>query len=138
LTDTSGMSAEEIVRLAYDLVETTGDIDQFLAVFAEDAELEESSWLPYGGVHRGKAAIKATILKIMTEHWRDFPIVINGYTSDAELVIVDLTLTATGGKTGKTASFKVLEMWRVRDGQVVWLRPVYGDYSQIRAALALD
>jgi len=138
MTDTTGMSAEEVVRLAYELVEKTGDIDQFLAVFADDAVLEESSWLPYGGEYRGKEAIKATITSIMTSHWRDFSIVINGYTSDAELVIVDLTLTATGNKTGKTASFKVLEMWRVRDGKVVWLRPVYGDYVQIREALALD
>jgi ketosteroid isomerase-like protein len=137
LTDTTGLSAEEVVRLAYDLVEKTGDIDQFLAVFADDAVLEESSWLPYGGEHRGKPAIKETITRIMTGHWRDFTIVINGYTSDAEMVIVDLTLTATGSQTGKTASFRVLEMWKVLNGKVVWLRPVYGDYGQIREALAL-
>lgn len=131
-------SAEQIVRDAYDIVEKTGDIDKFLEDFSDDAELVESAWLPYGGVHRGKAKIRETITQIMTQHWSAFEIVINGYTSDDEYVLVDLTLTATGGKTGKSVEFPIVEMWRIVDGKIVWLRPVYGDYAKVRAALALD
>lgn len=137
MTNAATRSAEQIVRDAYDIVEKTGDIDKFIQDFSEDAELVESAWLPYGGVHRGKASIRDTILQIMTQHWRDFSVVINGFTSDDEFVLADLTLTATGSKTGKQAHFRVVEMWRVIDGKVVWLRPVYGDYGQVREALAL-
>lgn len=131
-------SAEQIVRDAYDIVEKTGDIDAFLQDFSEDAELAESAWLPYGGVHRGKAQIRETITQIMTHHWRDFSIVIDRYMADDEFVLVDLTLTAVGNKTGKQAKFPIVEMWRVVGGKVVWLRPVYGDYDQVRDALALS
>ena len=39
---------------------------------------------------------------------------------------------------GKQAKFPIVEMWRVVGGKVVWLRPVYGDYDQVRDALALS
>lgn len=131
-------TAEHIVREIYETYAATGSVEEFFKNFAEDAVLEESSWLPYGGSYRGKAAIGETVGQIMTQHWRDFDIVINGYTGDAELVAVDLTLNAVGNKTGRSVSFKIIELWRVENEKVVWLRPIYGDYDQIREALALS
>ncbi len=130
-------TAEQVVRETYDAVERTGSIDEFLKTFADDAVLEESAWLPYAGSYRGKAAIKQAVEQIMTHHWRDFDARVNSYTADAELVSVDLTLTATGNKTGKRVSFTVLELWRVENGKVTWVRPIYGDYAKVREALDL-
>jgi ketosteroid isomerase-like protein len=130
-------TAEEVVREIYEGYAATGSVEDFFRNFADDAVLEESSWLPYGGSYRGKAAIGEAVGQIMTQHWRDFDIVINGYTGDAELVAVDLTLSAVGNKTGKPVKFKIIELWRVENGKVTWLRPIYGDYKQIREALDL-
>ncbi len=137
---TPARTARQVVFDSYDRVRKTGDIDQFLADFAEDAVLEESEALPegYGGQHHGKPAIRATITRIMNEFWKDFSFIIEKTVSDDEFVIVYGRFSATGPKTGKTVSFPLMEMWRVKNGKVVWMRPVYGDHGQIFDAWALS
>lgn len=130
-------TARQVVFDAYDGVRATGDLDVFLKDFADDAVLEESDALPegYRGRHHGKPAIKATITRIMNEFWKDFSFIIEKTVSDDEYVIVSGLFSATGPKTGKKVSFPLMEMWRVRDEKVVWMRPVYGDHAQIADAL---
>lgn len=129
-------TARQVVFDAYDAVRKTGDIDAFLADFADDAVLEESEAFPeaYRGRHHGKPAVRATITRIMNEFWKDFSFIIEKTVSDDEYVIVYGTFSATGPKTGKKVSFPLMEMWRVVDEKVVWMRPVYGDHAQIAEA----
>lgn len=129
-------TARQVVFDAYDNVRKTGDLDLFLADFADDAVLEESEAFPegYRGRHYGKPAVKATIQRIMGEFWRDFSFIIEKTVADDEFVIVFGKFSATGAKTGKKVEFPLMEMWRVQDEKVVWMRPVYGDHAQIAEA----
>jgi len=128
-------TARQVVFDAYEGAKA-GNLEVFLADFAEDAILEESEAFPegYRGQHHGKDAVRATIKRIMTTFWRDFSFVIEKTVSDDEFVIVYGRFSATGPETGKRVSFPLMEMWRVKDEKVVWMRPVYGDHAQIAEA----
>jgi hypothetical protein len=128
------MSVEQdnlaVVRGAYDRY-YAGDLDGFFAVFADDVELHEADSLPYGGVYKGIESFKKGI-GIMFDAWRDLHFDIEQFTAGGELVIIYMQLRATGKTTGKTFSFPVAEVWRLCEGKVVEMRPIYWDTHRAR------
>jgi len=114
-----------LVKKAYDML-GKNDIPGFFALFAADAELHEAPSLPYGGVYRGLAAVQRGS-KLVFNAWKDFTYEVLQYTAGGDLVIVHVMICGVGKNTGKSFSMPIAELWRVKDGKVVELRPFYYD-----------
>jgi hypothetical protein len=107
----------------------SGDIDGFFSVFDEHVELHEADSLPYGGTYKGIEHVKKGISK-MFNAWDGLEFKIEEFTAGGELVIVYMQLLASGKTTGKTFSFPVAEIWRIRNSKVVEIRPIYWDTAK--------
>jgi uncharacterized protein len=132
---TQTRSARQIVENTYAALLERGDMDEFMADFADDAELIEVESLPYGGRFRGKAAIKGAMLNLLT-YWSDLSYVIERIVDSTDCVIAQGTFAAKGAKSGIAVSFPLAEVWTVKDGQITELLAIYGDTKQVVDALA--
>jgi uncharacterized protein len=112
-----------------------GEIDEFFGMFDENVELLEAASLPYGGVYRGRETVRKLIMTVTTV-WNDISLDIKTITSGDDYVIAYGQFSATSAKTGVSVSFPLAEVWRFREGRVIYLHPVYGDVQLASAALA--
>jgi uncharacterized protein len=117
-----------IVKAAYAAM-AKGDFEGFLANIGDDTEFHEAASLPYAGTYRGRTEI-ARGAKLMFGSWEDFTFNIMQYLSGGDLVVVHLMISGIGRKTGKSFSMPIMEMWRIRDGRVIELRPFYWDTAR--------
>lgn len=124
----------DIVKAAYEAMLGRGDLDGFLAFFAEDGVLLEADSLPYGGRHTGAAAIRTALLQVM-DSYSAFSFEPDVFATSGEWVIAYGTFSVTARETGKSVSFPLAETTRVVDGKIKLIHPVYGDTAAILAAL---
>ena len=129
-------SARQVVDDAYAALFERGDLEGFLADFDDNSEMIEADSLPYGGTYRGKDAIRAAIQQVIGEYWNDFAYDIESVVYGDEYVMAYGRFSAVGKKSGKKVSFPLTEVWRIRDGRVRLVHPVYGDTKQAAEALA--
>lgn|ERR1700722_18731348 len=125
-------SAKQIVDEAYAALLTKGDIDGFLAHFDENSELIEAESLPYAGHYHGKDAIRGLVQSLFT-YWKDVDYDIERTVFDDEYVVVYGRLNWTSVKNDKRISVGLAEVWKIREGRVLRLHPIFGDTK-----LALD
>ena len=129
-------SARQVVDDAYAALFERGDLEGFLADFDDNSKMIEADSLPYGGTYRGKDAIRAAIQKVVGEYWSDFAYDIESIVYGDEYVMAYGCFSAIGKKNEKKVSFPLTEVWRIRDGRVTLVHPVYGDTKQAAEALA--
>lgn len=132
----STKTARQVVDDAYAALFERGDLEGFLADFDENSEMPEAEALPYGGTYRGKDAIRAAIQKVIGEYWDDFAYDIESIVYGEEYVMAYGRFSATARTSGKAVSFPLAEVWRIRNGRVALVHPVYGDTKQAADALA--
>jgi ketosteroid isomerase-like protein len=128
-------SARQVVDQAYAALFKENDLDGFLRDFDDESELVEASSLPYGGVFRGRAAIKASILKVFG-YWSTFSYDIESIVYGDEYVIAYGYFRATSTRTGKKIDMPLSEVWRIRDGKVRMCSPIYSDTHAAIEALS--
>lgn len=119
-------SARQIVDDAYVALFENGDLDGFLNDFDENSVMIEPVSLPYGGTYRGKDQIKAAIQNVFN-YWNGFSYEIESIVYGDEYVMAYGRFSAASAKSGKKVSFHLTEVWRIRNGRVVLVHPVYGD-----------
>lgn len=119
-------SAREIVDDAYAAILGRGDLDGFLADFAEDSVMVEAESLPYGGTFTGPAAIKAAITSVF-DYWTGFSYTIEHIVYGDEYVMAYGEFKATSTKTGRSVAMPLAEVWRIADGKVKMVSPIYSD-----------
>jgi len=119
-----------VVKKAYEALTNNLGMDVFLSHFAPDAEIHEAPSLPYGGVYKGMEMLPTGMAAIFTA-FEDFRFNILNFLTGDDLVVVHLMLTGRGKKTGKTFSMPLMEMWRIRDGKVIEVRPFYFDTARV-------
>ena len=117
-----------IVKAAY-AASAKGDWDKFFAGVTDETEFHEAPSLPYAGTYRGKADIMRGTKQVFGA-WEDFSYQIMQYTAGGDLVVAHIMISGIGRKTGKSFSMPIMEMWRLRDGKVVELRPFYWDTAR--------
>lgn len=125
-------TAKQIVEDAYSALLDHHDIEGFLTDFDENSVLIEAESLPYGGRYDGKAAIRGLVQKLFT-YWKDVSLDVERTVYDDEYVVVYGRLSWTSIKNEKHVTVGLAEVWRVVNGRVTLLHPVYGDTK-----LALD
>lgn len=122
-----------VIKKAYELF-FGGEIDRFFEIFDDDVELIEADGLPYGGIYRGKETVREAILSVLS-NWEKMTLDLDVIAAEGDYVIGYGTFAATALKTGKRVSFRLAEVWKLRNGRVVMLNPVYGDTKQASEAL---
>ena len=129
-------TARQVVDDAYAALFGRGDLEGFLGDFDDGSEMIEAESLPYGGVYRGKDAIRGAIQSVLSEYWEGFSYEIESIAYGDEYVMAYGCFGATGKRSGKKVSFPLTEVWKIKDGKVALVHPVYGDTKQAADALA--
>lgn len=132
---TATKSARQIVDDAYAAILGRGDVDGFLVDFADDAVMVEAASLPYGGTFTGPAAIKAAIVRVF-DYWTDFAYTVEHIVHDDSWVMAYGEFSATATKSGTRVAFPLAEIWRIENGRVKMVTPIYSDTKQALDALA--
>lgn len=124
----------DIVKASYEAMLDRGDLEGFLAFFAEDGVLLEADSLPYGGRHTGADAIRVALLQVV-ECFSAFSFKPDIFATSGEWVIAYGTFSVTARKTGRSVTFPLAEATHVVDGKIKLINPVYGDTAAILRAL---
>ena len=134
-----GKQEEDNVALVKSFYEhlANGDRDGAYAnVMAEDCVLHEADSLPYGGVYHGRPLMK-DVLRNVVARFDEFEVEIRNYLAGGDEVVVHLHLAGVGRESRKPFSMPVMELWRIRDGKVVEMRPFLYDAAAMAKALAV-
>lgn len=123
----------QTIKNAYALF-FAGDLDGFFSMFDENVEMIEAETLPYGGVFRGRENVRNAVVTV-TKLWDNINLDIHVLTAGDDYVIAYGQFSAVARSTGRKATFPLAEVWRLRNGKVVFLNPVYGDTAVACAAL---
>ena len=78
-----------------------GDVPAVLGAFADDIEWFESEGMPYGGLHRGGAAVAQNVFGPITEDVEGFAVTPEELIGSGETVAAVVRYTGTGKATGK-------------------------------------
>ncbi|PTB21736.1 hypothetical protein C9I57_03560 [Trinickia symbiotica] len=123
----------QIVKDAY-AANARGDRQGFTASFTAETEIHEAASLPYGGVHKGIDSF-SRLMGLVKEHFSNPKFTQHKMIADGDDVILVGELTITGRKSGKTISFRMVEIWTIVDGKTRKLEVIYGDTAAaLRAA----
>jgi len=128
-------SAVKLVEDAYEVLLKNGNLDAFCDYFDDETVMHEATSLPYGGTYKGREAIKAGIQNVFG-YFSAFGYDVHQITSGGDYVIAYGTFSATSAKSGKSVSFPLAEVWKIVDGRVKLVEPVYFDTKAVADLLA--
>ena len=114
-----------LVKTAYE-AGARGDWDTFFANVTDETLFHEAPSLPYGGIYRGRADIQRGS-QLVVACWENFQFKVLNYMAGGDVVVAHVLISGVGRKTGKSFSMPIMELWRIKDGKVVELRPFYWD-----------
>jgi hypothetical protein len=100
----------------------SGDVQGLMSHLADDVEVHEPEYLPYGGVYRGKEEFVGLLGKIV-DYMDVTKLTVHYLVADGARVIA--VLGAPDAKTGQLNHFA--EQSTLRDGKVVEMRLFYYD-----------
>lgn len=113
-----------------------GDLEKWFSYIDDRSALIEVDSLPYGGEHRGVAAIRTAIDQIL-QCWDDGRFDIEEIYSSEHSAIAYGVMHWTARATGQRISFHLCERWTFNGRKVGEVVPVYGDTALVRTALGL-
>lgn len=104
----------------------SGDLDTVRQLASPDMELHQGNGLPYAGVYRGAEGF-IEFLGVFGETYeierlepvRNFP------GEDPEWVASELVFAGTLRASGKRFESSLVEVWHIREGKVLSIRPHY-------------
>jgi steroid delta-isomerase-like uncharacterized protein len=139
------MSAQDNMQLARTVYEafSRGDLEAGLAYAAEDVEVV---LIPFGLTFHGRDGF-SQFMHGFKDAFPDLAIIVGNQVADDDQVVSEFTATGTHRgplmtpagaipPTGRTVTFTVCEVWRVRDGRLVSLRN-YQDAAGIMQQLGV-
>lgn len=135
MLDATTKTARQVVDDAYEAILGRGDIDGFLVDFAPDGTLVEAASLPYGGTFTGPAAIKAAMIRVF-DYWTDFSYTVEHIVYGEEWVMAYGEFAATATISGTRVTMPLAEIWRIENGRVKMVSPIYSDTKMAIDALA--
>jgi uncharacterized protein len=123
-----------VVKRFYQYLADNDRDGAYANVLAEDCVLHETGVLPYGGVYRGRELMKQTLAGVIAG-FDDFACEIRNYLAGGDEVVVHLEISGVGRISRKPFKVPIMELWRIRGGKVVELRPFLYDAAAIADAL---
>ncbi|MCB2077848.1 MAG: nuclear transport factor 2 family protein [Novosphingobium sp.] len=133
-----GKQEEENVAIVKRFYQYLADGDRdgaYKNIMAEDCVLHEAASLPYGGIYHGRDHMK-DVLASVTGRFDEFEVEIYNYLAGGDEVVVHLRIAGVGRVSRKPFDTPIMELWRIRDGKVIEMRPFLYDAPQVIAALA--
>lgn len=123
-----------VVKRFYEYLDR-GDRDGAYAnVMAEDCILHEAPALPYGGVYEGRDLMKQTLAGVIA-NFDEFEMEIYNYLAGGEEVVVHLGIRGVGRISRQPFETSIMELWRIRDGKAVEMRPFLYDAQSLISAI---
>lgn len=113
--------AADVVQGIYDAFRR-GDMPAVLGAMAEDIEWHEAEGGPYGGVHRGPAAVVENVFGPVGEDVADFAATPEELIASGDTVVVVARYTGTGTAGGNTLDLQAVHIWDVGGAEVVRFR----------------
>lgn len=124
----------KIVRGVYEAAKQ-GDLAAGLAVLDPSFVLHEADSLPYGGSYHGPEGF-AQGFGTIVQHLGPFEFELeNVLGAGDEHVLVLIHIWGTAPATGKAYDMNIAELWKLRDGKAVELRPYYWDTAKLLESL---
>ena len=99
-----------------------GDVPAVLAAMTDDIEWHEAAGMPYGGVHRGPAAVAEKVFGPQIEDIPDFAVTPEQLIGSGDTVAAVVRYTGTGKATGAKLDLNAVHVWDVRDGKIARFR----------------
>jgi ketosteroid isomerase-like protein len=111
-----------------------GDIDDVLSILDDDVVVHEAPSVPYPGDHRGKAAF-LKLAEAFNECWDlQTPLDLQVLPAGDDRVIGLVQFDAIARATGTLLTFKLAEIYTVRDGKITDLVVHYWDTHAMHEA----
>lgn len=124
-----------LIKTFYEYLANDDRDSAYAHLVAEDCVLYEADVLPYGGVYRGRDVMKDA-LKGVIARFDEFEFKIFNFLASGDEVVVHLQIKGIGRDSRKPFQIPILELWRIRDGKIVELRPFLYDAAALADALA--
>lgn len=132
------MDSETIVKSIYQFM-LRGDTAAAFELVDPRFVVREAESLPYGGTFEGYEGFQR-LLGAVFQTWKDAQISLKEIVGRGERVFALLDLKGKLGGSDEIVALEVVEIWTVRDGKAVDLRPFYWDTAMVvkRAARGGD
>ena len=120
----------DIVRSIY-TAGIAGDLEGMLQHIDPQFTCREASSLPYGGEyhgHEGFSRLMAAVFGV----FKAFEVDVREIHDAGQTVVAVIQLRATLKESGRVVEMPVAEIWQLRDGKAVDLRPFYWDTAALR------
>jgi len=118
-----------IVRSIYEDV-GRGDLATALQSIDDEIEVQEADSLPYAGTYHGRAGFEHLIGKVF-KAWKNLEFSILEVAGTGDVVFALLELRGLVEPRQEFLAMQVVEVWTLRDGKAVGLRPFYWDTAKL-------
>ena len=125
-------SNQEIIQAIFE-ASAEEDWDTVKSLVHNDIQVFEADSLPYAGVFKGPENFVGLIQQVFGT-WEDVVHTINHVVADGEFVVILANMAGRAKTTGRTFSVSMAEVWRLRDGKVIEIRPHYFDTKALHDA----
>ena len=113
-----------------------GDFAVIAQTLDPDCVLHQPASLPYGGEWRGPAGFEAW-MKAFGAQWSSLEVRDPRFYPSGDLVVSHSHVHAVARASGRTIDWPLLQLFRVRDGRILELRPFHWDTAAMLPALGL-
>jgi ketosteroid isomerase-like protein len=115
----------EFIRAIYDAA-AAGDVGPLFDAMGPDFACTEADSLPWGGTYTGLAENRALVEQLA--RYLDFSrLTMHHYLVDRELVIAYGSVVWRGADRTEHKTIPLAEVWELRDGRAVSLKPFFWD-----------
>jgi len=122
-----------IVGLVYDAF-GAGDLETVRSYLDPVVELHEAESLPFGGSYIGYDQVLTGISNVLGT-WETAASSVQFLTAGGDWVVAYVEMNVVTKKNRRQLRFHISEMWRLRGGKVVEIRPLYSDTHMIWSAV---
>jgi len=133
------MSLEQtraVIGRLYELSQA-GDWDAVAEQLTEDFHIVEADGLPYGGVYRGRHALRDLFAHVMG-FWDEPSLELHDIVVSNDNAVGLVTMTAKSRHDGSRVVMEIAERFVLRDGKIAAIKPYYFDTALVRRAVGLD
>lgn len=107
-----------------------GDIESILRHLDPEFVCYEAASLPYAGEYRGREGM-LRLFQAVNATWETFTPEVKELIDAGSTVIAMVQLRVTFRGSDRAEEMLLAEIWRLRDGKAVELRPFYWDTAQL-------
>jgi ketosteroid isomerase-like protein len=136
------VSKETLSKTNLEVVQTMvdafarGEIDEALSCLADDLVVHEPATLPYAGDWHGPAGFLKMVEGFMATWEFKSELTSTAYDGGGDLVFLRVQADVVSVATGKPLSFKIVEVYTVRDGKIADIDVFYKDTAEMVAAIS--